>query len=500
MRRFVVLALVWVVGLLVASCAGGEVADPLRVDALHPASESENVWIRDPVWVRFSEPVDPATVTPARVVVSSAEVASLAKDLSLSADGLTLSITLTEQPALPASLTVALSRDIATADGRRLVPPSDGWWWKLPAWQAMGGALDLDLGHMAVDPHVAVGPDGPVVVWSEQVSGVWEVHVKAWTGDAWTALGGALNHGPTNHTERSRIAVDASGTPVVTWSEWHAGDWNVYAKRWDGSAWTLLGANPLDAEAARDAHASDVVSDGSDVWIAWDEPSDAGWGVQVRRWDGSGWAAAGGLATDPAWGAVGPAIALGHDGYPFVAITMWGHETWQDVRLTRWTGSQWVALGGAVDVVEDRHADVQTVTVDADGAPVVVWEESVIGDEGKTDVRVHAKRWDGVAWSSLGGPLNVAHPEPSNAYDPSATVDAEGRPVAVWREDGVLGIRVYAKRWTGTAWEAMGGPISDRWSGPPDVAVDDDGVVYVAWFERNDPTDDVYVKRFNELP
>jgi hypothetical protein len=493
---------VWFVCLLlVTACAGGEVAEPLRIEEVHPANVSTGVWIRDPVWVRFSEPIDPATVTPARVTISSAEVASLAKELSLSADGLTLSITLTQQPALPATLTVALSPDIATVDGRRLVPPSGGWWWKLPAWQAMGGALDVDTGQKAIQPKIAVGPDGPVVVWLEEAAGVWEVRVKAWVDGVWTALDGALNQGPTNRAERARIAIDPSGAPVVAWAELHGDNWSVHAKRWDETGWTSLGVGPLDADFARHAHGGDVVSDGSSLWAAWDEDVDGGTSIHARRWDGAAWTPAGGSALDPAWGAGGPSVALGRDGLPVVAVTTWGHDTWQDVIAARWTGSQWVVLGGVIDVVAGRHADVQTVAVDFDDAPIVVWEESVLGDQGKEDVMVHAKRWDGAAWVSLGGPLNVALPAPSNAYDPSLTVDADGRPVAVWREGaGPLGIRVYAKRWTGSAWEAMGGPISDAWSEPPDIAVGGDGVVYVTWFEWVDDTEAVFVKRFNELP
>jgi hypothetical protein len=114
--------------------------------------------------------------------------------------------------------------------------------------------------------------------------------------------------------------------------------------------------------------------------------------------------------------------------------------------------------------------------------------------------KVHPKRWDGAAWVVLGGPLSVGDPTTSSAFQPAVAIDGDGRPVVVWREGGAIGIRVYAKRWTGSAWEAMGGSISERWSEPADVAVHEDGVVYVAWSEHVDETEDVFVKRFNELP
>lgn len=486
--------------LLLSACAGGDVREALRIMEVRPATGSADVWIRDPVWVRFSEPIDVATVTPERIVVSSAEVASLAKELSLSADGLTLSITLTQQPVLPATLTVALSRDIATADGRRLASPGSSWWWKLPAWQAVGGALNADPARDAAQPRIVVGPEGPLVAWREAAAGVSEVYVAGWIDGAWVPLGGALNHGPGNFAGRVRVAVDPTGAPVAVWAEWHGDDWNVYAKRWDGSVWAALGAGPLDADAARHAHGVDVVGDGAGLWATWNEAADDGMHINVRRWDGTDWTPVGGSATDPAWNAVGPSIALGQDGNPVVAVTLWCEDTLQDVRVARWTGAEWVALGGVVDVVAGRHADVQNVAVDLDDAPIIVWEESDIVDGEKTGVQIHAKRWDGATWVSLGGPLNVGDVAVYYAYDPALTIDAAGRPVAVWREGSAAGIRVFAKRWTGASWETMGGPVSDRWSELPDVAVDEEGVVYVTWYEWADDTATVFVKRFNELP
>jgi hypothetical protein len=91
MRRYAVsapwvgaVALASALGLVLGSRAGGEVANPRCVDELRPASESDHVWIRDPVWVRFSEPVDSSTMTPAgaagwRLVVEAAGVAGVGR-------------------------------------------------------------------------------------------------------------------------------------------------------------------------------------------------------------------------------------------------------------------------------------------------------------------------------------------------------------------------------------------------------------------------------------
>lgn len=162
-------------------------------------------------------------------------------------------------------------------------------------WDHLDGALNQGSNHDMQEPSLALdSSDQPVVTWTEAVDGVSrDVWVKRWNGTGWTQLGGALDINQSKETRQASIIVDQYDRPVVAWSEQDPGDglYNVYVKRWNGTAWVQLGGT-LDLTTTRSVHYPRVIVDTSNrpivSWTELDFLSNQSQ-YHIKRWNGTGW-------------------------------------------------------------------------------------------------------------------------------------------------------------------------------------------------------------------
>jgi hypothetical protein len=96
------------------------------------------------------------------------------------------------------------------------------------------------------------------------------------------------------------------------------------------------------------------------------------------------------LNVDPTKDAVSPSIAT-VGGVPYVAWRE-GNGLPGLVRVARWSGSTWTAVGGVLNVDPTRNAFLPQIA-DVGGTPWAVWEET-----NGAAYQVRVKRWDGSAW------------------------------------------------------------------------------------------------------
>jgi PKD repeat protein len=116
--------------------------------------------------------------------------------------------------------------------------------------------------------------------------------------------------------------------------------------------------------------------------------------------------------------------------------------------------ASWRLLGGALNVHADWAAYYPSMALAADGSPVVAWVE-----ESGAARSVYVKRWTGSAWEALGGALNPM----AGAGRPALALDASGDPVVAWSdangaEEQFFVLNVDA--WTGSGWRFLGSPVS----------------------------------------
>jgi hypothetical protein len=192
------------------------------------------------------------------------------------------------------------------------------------AWTSLGTILDVTPSKVAQRPSLALKSDNtPMVAWAENLGLNANVYAKEWNGTAWVSLGAEIDNKVNRDAREVVLAIGSDNLPVVAWSESSGSEplnYNIYVKRWDGSAWVALG-NALDKVAANYAGlpALDLRSDNNPV-VTWTEQNGANFDVFVRRWTGTAWAFVG-TAVDKTLSrsALRPSIVLRANDNPIIS-------------------------------------------------------------------------------------------------------------------------------------------------------------------------------------
>jgi hypothetical protein len=134
-----------------------------------------------------------------------------------------------------------------------------------------------------------------------------------------------------------------------------------------------------------------------------------------------------------------------------------------------------------------------SMALDENGRPIVAWTESINGAPG--DVRV--RRWNGTAWEDMGGPLSGV-PGSTRTEVTALAVDGSGEVLVAWSErvDDADHFSIYVRRWTGMTWEPLeGGLVESAKLRHPQVVVGEGGSLYLAYEEWD--IDGVYVYKWS---
>jgi hypothetical protein len=301
--------------------------------------------------------------------------------------------------------------------------------WLANAWQQVGEAL----AEKGDDAAVSLDSNGnPVVSYTEFKTNTNFVYVKRWTGSAWQQLGGSLIIDPTvDYPGTTRVALDSSDNPMVVWNE-YKGNHNLYAKKWNGSAWQQMG-EALDNDIARSASNPSLAMtpDGAAV-VAWEEFNGTTFQIHAKKWNGSMWQKLGGvLNVKPTNSAYRPAVALDPSGNPMVA--------WQEtvgtnhIFVKKWDGTMWQQVGDTtLNLDTTKNGGFANIKFDATGTPVVVWRETLAAGFG-----IFAKKWTGSTWQQLGSSALNSNPalEP---YTPVLAFDSQNNPFVGWVQQGTM--------------------------------------------------------------
>ncbi|MDV6375976.1 hypothetical protein [Deinococcus arenicola] len=115
--------------------------------------------------------------------------------------------------------------------------------------------------------------------------------------------------------------------------------------------------------------------------------------------------------------------------------------------------------------------------LNAAGLPTVAWLQGEV-----LESNVFVKRWTGTAWEALGSSLNRT----PDRYLASTRLklDTQGNPVVAWLEDLNGTDALYVSRWDGQTWQALGGPLSSQSAAAPTLALDSNGQPVLAWVEE----------------
>jgi hypothetical protein len=393
------------------------------------------------------------------------------------------------------------------------------------SWRPLGTSLSADPQGWAFHPTLAAAPDGTLyAAWSQHAKPAnWELvgtYVKRWSSGGWQSLGGRVASSPGDPDGYSWIegyapALAVVGTtPYLAWYEGGGYGWGrvqethfrsvVFVAHWDGAQWVLdrnpamlNGALNTGPEAA--ARTPVLAVAGDMLHAAWIElrriPVGAHNAVVVKRLVNGKWLPVGA----DLWAGSNPAQVLILD----VALARVGdvlYVVWSQwpggVHVARWDGTAWTRVGGALNAAPDGYAVNHVAMTGGKGTPYIAWQER----SPSGNYQLYVKSWTGTAWVSLGASLN-RDPVRGEAGRPALSHDG-ARLWLGWTEGGP-GERaaLYVRVFSNGAWSGPSRPLNAA----PGTAADGpalavrNGRPVVIWAEKNPPpaTKQIYVK---ELP
>jgi hypothetical protein len=275
-------------------------------------------------------------------------------------------------------------------------------------------------------------PDGSVLAGGafRTAGGTIANGIARWDGAGWSPLGtGFLPHGRVHAmARRANGGLIAGGSGIVG--------------TWDGTSWTMLPTNLAAAVPHADLIEAVAELPNGDVVIAGEfVQTGPPWLLGLARWNGSSWAPIGGQTAGEVH-----ALATLANGDLVIGGYLWAMSP--PVRgIARWNGTTWSPLGSGLQM-GGGDGEVFAIVSLPSGGLLVGGAFNTAGGQPAN----HIARWDGTAWSPLGGGTNEAvralHVLPNGDVLAAGDFSLAG---------GVPANRI--ARWNGTAWSALGSGV-----------------------------------------
>ncbi len=464
-----------------------------------PADGATGVLLADEIVLVFNEAIDPASVTPATVVVRDGAV-GLGYAASFNAEHTQLRLKLQSAPAsLPAHLDVALN---GVKDAAGNPAASAGFGFDTAAeWAAMGNQLDEVANKYSQYPMIAAGAGGSIVVtFTEPNShnGI-NVFVKSWNAQtrSWDLMGsGPVDGSASSNHNYAAMALDGADQPLVTYTNSSDG---MTIKRWawddadhSSGSWQQLGGAIAEAAGAQDTDVA-VGADGT-IAVSWWNQVSGQYYVQLAVWND----------TNASWDPLGAAYSQGVSAHPSPVVVdsngavYYAKPVAGGVAVNRWDGASWQQLGAAVN-----HQDSSS---DSWGYKLALGPNDELFFASNWDSGTHVDRWNAASgqWDALGGAIAT---EAGVSTRPLAlAVDSQGAPLLALYQDLPGGKGGWVMRWNDAvaSWDAVGGQVfslsnSDAWR-RASLAVDGNDLPLISWYqEASGSSAHVLVERYNGL-
>jgi len=380
-------------------------------------------------------------------------------------------------------------RVVVDQDGNPIVAWTTLWGSSLAVWvQAYDGVAWHELGAgsatgLGVSQTTGAGyglslaidaDERAVVAWDDATSGNSEIYVRRFDGSAWVELAGSASEGgvSNNHAESAApaLAIGSDGEPAVAWQDDSGSYTQIYAKRYNGSAWVELGAGAAAddgiSQCAGYARSPSLAARPDGQWlVAWADNTPAGAEIFVKQLTGSTWSE---LSPGSASGA-GISYTEAESEFPQLRVTA-GNEvvvTWEDytngyaeVYVRRLVGSTWLELNsieasrGGISNNDGLGYSGISMVADAQDNLTVAWEDT---SSGKSEI--YLRHLSGDNWVELGN--SSAHAggvsnSDGNALAPSLALDSNDTPTIVWEDRSAYDAAgIFAMRFGGTNWTEL---------------------------------------------
>jgi hypothetical protein len=336
------------------------------------------------------------------------------------------------------------------------------------AWSAMDGGVKIGGSTGVYALQVFDDGNGPALYAAgnfEKMGGQDIYSVARWTGSDWVGLGPGLNG-----TAYSLLAFDdGSGTSLYVcgkFSQTRDGQPLAKIAKWDGASWSALGnglTGGADQYGARCMVAHDDGS-GPALYVGGDFSTGGGpSGPYIGRWDGASWSAVGLPIMESNGNGVMTLAEFDEDGPGGSAPGLFAAGRFDRIgntsgylNVARWNGAAWSKVGGGLVGDQEHLPKAATLAVFDDNSGPALY----VGGEFQFAGLVGAKnlaRWDGSTWTKLGKGTDGA------VTGLIELTENLGEPIlgAFGGFSTAGGIRSpYFAEWTGLEWLGRGNSIS----------------------------------------
>jgi len=241
-----------------------------------------------------------------------------------------------------------------------------------------------------------------------EAGGVGANYVARWDGTKWSALGEGVGGGDWPQAYALTV-YDPPGPQAgpglyVGGNFLRAGEVVAnHIARWDGATWSALGAGMGGGATEPPEVRSLIVFDdghGQALYAGGRFRSAGGVGAScIARWDGAAWSALGAGTSSTVFALAGFDDGAGPALYVGGQFTKAGEHVAH--AMAKWKGSQWVLLGRGVSTT------VEALTIFDDGSGPGLYAAGWLRGAGGVSAD-HIARWDGLTWAPLGAGTDTA--------------------------------------------------------------------------------------------
>ena len=283
---------------------------------------------------------------------------------------------------------------------------------------------------------------------------------------------------------RTAVAEDAEGKIWVVWSEQVDGNWDLYARAFDGQVWG--GIVRLTSASQPDIHHRAVRDPAGRIHLVWQGARQNRFGIfHLSHTVSSGWSDPVRVSPADAGNCWEPSVTVDSRGSVYVAWDQYSEATGYDVYLTRMAGTSWDTPTAVATT--KRFEAYPTLTADRQNRIWMAWHESGINwgkDWGYPfDIQANATGlynsrqirmavYDGGTLRAPSQSLASSLPDPgpgNNFYEyPQLATDGENRIWALFRHRRPMQHNVYWRTPSHHAlWEIYASYYDgDKWSPP----------------------------------
>ncbi|MCA9951949.1 MAG: hypothetical protein KDE48_20000, partial [Anaerolineales bacterium] len=391
-------------------------------------------------------------------------------------------------------------------------PSANAGWEEVGIGSAAGGGISNNAGKSAWPSMFIDDYDDVFVSWNDDTTGVDQIYLLRWNGAWWGEYGGASasGGGVSNNVGKS-VAPDVTIGPFrdgvcVAWRDWSSGYAETYFDctffgngEWNGG---MNGGGISNQQGESLSFPSAVYTGNTHPipFVAWNESDGNDQEIYLYSivWGEGSYVTNLSNNSGDSWSpSVIPGTIAWHDHS--------NNENAAEIYIRRYNGDeigQNSASDGGISNTPGQSGSPSLVANNYNQL-FVAWEDNTNGN-----YEIYVRHWNGYQWSELGtgsasgGGISN---NPGDSLRPRVALDPDGIPYVAWYDNSSGNYEIYARRWNGLTWEevgygsATGGGISNNAgaSGYLDLAIDSNGIPYVAWDDDSNGNQEIYVRRYS---